>query len=308
MIKSYLIICSYGDQSGFGHLTRAKIIKNYIKKNIRSKVTLVPINDRHIKKKNISELILKKIYKKKINVLILDLNYFHIKSKNNIIKLLNFIKEKGIKIVGVDSLRNFYKFIDCAWIPSSFRQKNLTSKNIVHGFDKMIFNRYKISYSRQKKIAFLVGGSNDKEIPNKLPRIIEKNIPKKFKLTWIMHGFANQPKVIDKKRWVIYNNKNNLESIFKHSGFIFSFYGLSFFESLNCGIPTVAFCTKKNFKKDYKEIIFLKKKKIFFIETNINKAVRKLADLISNKKMSQFVAVKSKKYLNKYNFSFLKKI
>ena len=65
MIKSYLIICSYGDQSGFGHLTRAKIIKNYIKKNIRSKVTLVLINDRHIKKKNISEIILKKIYKKK---------------------------------------------------------------------------------------------------------------------------------------------------------------------------------------------------------------------------------------------------
>ena len=308
MTKSYLIICSYGHQSGFGHLTRAKIIKNYIKKNIRSKVRVLVVNDKNVKKKNISELILKKIEKKKINVLILDINFFHTNFKNKIIELINFVKEKGIRVVGVDSARNFYKFIDCVWIPSPFKQINLTSKNIFYGFDKMIFNRYKISYSGLKKIVFLVGGSKNKEISNKLPRIIEKSISKKFKLIWIKYGFSSHPKVVDKKRWLIYSAKSSLKNIFKQSGFIFTFYGLSFFESLNCGIPSVAFCTKKNYKKDYKEIELLRRKKVFFIETDINKAVKKLVELISNKKMARLTSIKSKKYLNNYNYSFLKRV
>jgi hypothetical protein len=308
MIKSYLIIYSYGQQSGFGHQNRARIIKNYITKNIKSKVTVASISDKDVKKTNIGKNILKIINSKKINILILDLNYFHIKQKNKIIKTLNFIKKKGIKIVGVDSLRNFYKFLDVIWIPSPSKKKNLISKNIIYGVDKMIFNRYRFAYSKLKKITFLVGGSKNKKVSEKLPKIIEKNIPKEFKLIWIKYGFSHQPKIIDKKRWLIYNSKNSLKNIFKNSGFVFSLYGLSFFESLNCGIPSVALCTKKNYKKDYEEINFFKKKKIFFIETNIYKAVKKLVDLISNNKMSQFYSIRSKKYLNNYNYSFLKKI
>lgn len=308
MIKSYLIIYSYGEQSGFGHQTRAKIIKNYITNNIKSKVLIASISDKDVKKTNVDENILKKIKSKKINILILDLNYFHIQEKNKIINTLNFIKKKGIKIVGVDSLRNFYKFLDIVWIPSPFKQKNLNSKNIVYGVDKMIFNRYRFSFNKLKKIVFLVGGSKNKEISNNLPKMIEKNISKEFKLIWIKSRFSHWPKFINKKRWVTYDNTNSLKNVFKQSGFVFSLYGISFFESLSCGIPTVAFCTKKNYNKDLEEIKFFRRKKFFFIETNLIKAIQKLKNLVSDKKMSLSCSVKSRKYFNNYNLSFLKKI
>jgi hypothetical protein len=86
--KFFLIIYSLGQQSGYGHYKRAQIIEKYLKENVEYNVKKMCIQDHEIFQNNIAEVILKKINKKKIEILILDLNYLHIQSTIRIKKML----------------------------------------------------------------------------------------------------------------------------------------------------------------------------------------------------------------------------
>lgn len=307
--KFFLIIYSLGQQSGYGHYKRAQIIERYLKENVECNVKKMCIQDNEIFQNNIAEVILKKINKKKIEILILDLNYLHIQSTIRIKKMLIKINSAGVKLIGVDSLRNFYKYLDCVWIPSPFKKNNLISKKIVWGWDKMIFHRYNLAIKKKNNnILFLVGSGKNALLSNRLPKLVEKQIPKEFNLYWVSGKFSDKPKFVDQNRWSFFRNPHNLKELFCKSSFVFSLYGLSFFESLSCGIPTVSFCSKNNYNKDYDEIKFLKKKKIYFIENNLSKAVDKLVKLISSKNLEKKFKKNAKQNLEYYDFSFLKKV
>jgi sRNA-binding regulator protein Hfq len=149
--KNYLIIFSKGKHSGYGHYKRSLLIEKYIKENITSSVKKICVDDVELKKKKLTEVILDKIKKKRFKILILDLNSLQLsKSLSKIKKFLISINNMGVKIVGVDSLRNFYQFLDHVWIPSPFKEKNLKGKNIFYGWSKMVFNRYQFEYKKKK--------------------------------------------------------------------------------------------------------------------------------------------------------------
>lgn len=307
--KSFFsIVYSFGQHSGYGHYKRSQIIETYLKNKTASKVNKIRISDSEITRNNISETILKKINKKKIKILILDLNYSYVKSTFKIKKLLTTLNDRGIKTVGIDSLRHFSKYLDCVWIPSPFKKKNLISKKIVWGWDKMVFNRYKLTHHKKKNIFFLLGGAKNTLLNKHLPKLVEKKIPKEFNLYWVCGKFSDKPKFFDKTRWTLCKNSNSLEKKIPKSSFVFSLYGLSFFEALSCGIPSVAFCANSNYKKDYNEIEFLKKNKIYFIEKNLSKSVDALVNLINSKNLHKKFLKNSKKHLRFFDYSFLKKI
>jgi spore coat polysaccharide biosynthesis predicted glycosyltransferase SpsG len=173
----------------------------------------------------------------------------------------------------------------------------------------MIFNRYKLTRHKKKNIFFLLGGSKNTQLYKHLPKLVEKKISKEFKLYWVSGKFSDKPKFIDKTRWTLCKDSNFLEKEIPKSSFIFSLYGLSFFEALSCGIPSVAFCTNSNYKKDYKEIEFLKKNKIYFIENKISKSVEALVNLINSKNLhNKFLknAKKNLRFFTKNLVQFLK--
>ena len=70
----------------------------------------------------------------------------------------------------------------------------------------------------------------------------------------------------------------------------------------------MAFCANSNYKKDYNEIEFLKKNKIYFIEKNLSKSVDALVNLINSKNLHKKFLKNSKKHLRFFDYSFLKKI
>ena len=306
--SSFLILFSKGPRSGYGHYSRSKIIQEYIKYNIKAPVKISCIKDSEVSKKNISKIIKNKIKKDKIKTLILDLNFIYLKSVLKIRKMLLDINKMGIVTIGIDSLRFFYKYLNYVWIPSPFKEKNLVSKNIIYGWDKMILNRYKFTYKRSKKILFLFGSSKNILISKQLPSLIERKIPREFKLHCVLGKYSEKPRILDRDRWTIHTNISSTKNILKKAGFVFSLYGLSLFEALNSGIPTVSFCTKDNFKKDFKEIIFLKKKKMCFIEHDLVKSVEKLNLLIRSEKISKSFIKNCKKVFQPPDYSFLDKI
>ena len=305
--KNFLLLFSRGEISGYGHYKRSSLIEKYIKKNITSCVKKICIDDIEFLKSNIYEIVKKKIKKQKFKFLILDLNYFYLKPFAKVKKILLEIKKLGILIIGIDSLRSFHKYLSYVWIPSPYKESILKSKNIFYGWDKMIFNRYNFSYIRSNKILFLLGSSKNIFVSKNLPRLIENQIPKKFELHWVLGKYSVKPKNVDPDRWIFYKGVDDLSNLLKKTGFVFSTYGLSLFESLSCGIPTVSYCSINNYKKDRKEINFFKKKNICPIETDINKAVLSLKYLVQSKKKSLIFSPKDKFFLNKPDFSFLKK-
>jgi hypothetical protein len=306
--NSYLILFSQGPRSGHGHYSRAKIIEKYINDNIKVPVKKVCIDDKEFLKKDITEIIQKRIEQKKIKILILDLNDFYLKPFLKIKKMLLDINKKGILTIGIDSLRYFYKYLNYVWIPSPYKENILKAKNIIYGWDKMIFNRYKFPYISNKKIVFLLGASKNILVSKYLPTLIEKQISKEYELHWVLGEFSEKPKNINPRRWIFHKGLDNVSSLLKKTGFVFSLYGLSSFEAVSSGIPTVSYCTKNNYKKNYQEIIFFKKKEICFIETDLNQAVIKLFHLINSRKISLKFSNKGKRIFSNFDLSFLKKI
>lgn len=307
--KNFLLLFSRGEISGYGHYKRSSLIEKYIKKNITSCVKKICIRDEKFKKKDLDKFILDKIKKKKFKILILDFNNLQIrKSSSKIKKLLVSLKEMKVKTIGIDSMRIYYKFLDYVWIPSPFKEKYLKGKNIFYGWNKMIFRRNQFIHQNNNNIIVTTGASKNRFIRQNLAKLIEKNISKEFNLHWLFGKYSEKPKTIDGDRWIFHRNISSMKKISRNAGFVFSLYGLSLFEALSSAIPTAAFCTKDNYKKDFNEISFFKKKNFCFIENDITEAVKKLNLLTKSKKISNSFIKNSKKLFKVFDYSFLNKI
>ena len=307
--KNFLLLFSKGEISGYGHYKRSSLIEKYIKKNITSRVKKICIGDEKFNKKDLDKFILHKIKKKKFKILILDFNNLQIrKSSSKIKKLLVSLKEMKVKTIGIDSMRIYYKFLDYVWVPSPFKEKYLKGKNIFYGWNKMIFRRNQFIHQNNNNIIVTTGASKNRFISQNLAVLIEKNISKEFNLHWFFGKYSEKPKIIDGDRWIFHRNISSIKKISRNAGFVFSLYGLSLFEALSSGIPTAAFCTKDNYKKDFNEINFFKKKFFCFIENDITEAVKKLNLLTKSKKISKNFTINCKKFFQDPDYFFLNKI
>lgn len=303
---SFLILYSHGSISGYGHYKRSLILEKYIKKHLSKNIKKVSLNDKYVTNKNITDIITKKTISIKPDILVLDLNYRYTKSEIKFKKMFKDLKKQNLKIIGIDTLRRFYKVLDYVWIPSPYKNKDIKSNNIIYGWDKMIFNRNRVVYKKKETILFLIGAAKNKFISKNLPKLAENSIPRKYKLLWVSGKFSEKPIFQNHKRWTIHKNIEKLDKLFGKVGYTFALYGTSMFESLNSGIPTVSYCSKNNYSKDKDEIEFLRKKKICFIETNLLKSMKKLNTLLVSNKLSRSFSKKSIKYLKNYDYSFLK--
>lgn len=306
-MKKILIIYSYGPKSGLGHYKRSLILEKELKK--KNYVFKLCLNDSTFLKKKVCEKIIKKIIAKKVDKVFFDINLSIKHSKNNLINVFNFCKKKEILTIGIDSLRNYFTKLNYVWIPSPYKSKKIKGKNIIFGWDKIIIDRpiKNFKYKKRNKILILIGGAHNLLITKKLPLLISKYIPKNYELTWILGKFSLpiDLKLNSINKHKVYYDVKNIKNFLCSTGYVFCLYGLSFFESISYGIPTSCYVTKKNYKKDYNEIKYLKKIKIAFIEHTLERSLINLNKLIKNDELSKKLSVKSKKLLSKINYKFL---
>ena len=306
-----LIVCSLGNNTGLGHYSRSKIISKMFIENFNANVNWL------IHGKNISSFISDKFSKKiflceeKLELKILGSNKFdiivfdiHPSSLNDSFEdILKKIKGSGSLIIAIDGLINYHKFVDLIFIPSFYFYNrpilNIIKHKVVFGWDCFLIETKKVinEWSNGKNILALTGGSDLKKLGNTLPKLLNDKLPKNTVLNWIIGPFADKP-IIPKNcnlKIRLHNAPDNLNSIMNISNFAITVYGVSFFELLNVGVPTVVFSPYN--KKDDIELDKLKKLNLAMVAKNEYDATEMLVKLMKDHKLAKKLSKNAKKQM-----------
>ena len=118
-------------------------------------------------------------------------------------------------------------------------------------------------------------------ITHSLPNILEEKMQSQLEIHWVKGPYSATPQISNntKHNWTIFN-QSDLENIIYESNYIFSVYGVSFFESLHHGKPTVVLSPYAD--KDNLELEKLKSEKVAVIAEDLDDVVVQLNSLIDN--------------------------
>lgn len=105
------------------------------------------------------------------------------------------------------------------------------------------------------------------------------------------------PKLPKKCRlsWVISDAPDYLDELLVESNYVLTVFGVSLFEALQYGIPTVVFSP---WLKDNKDLNDLKKENVAMVKGNSDEAIQGLIYLIKNNETSKKYSINSLKKLS----------
>ena len=120
---------------------------------------------------------------------------------------------------------------------------------------------------------------------------------KNSELHWVKGPLSKDPYLPENCRlnWVIHDAPQQLDELIIQSNYVITVFGISFYEVLQYGIPTVVFSPYDN--KDGEDLKALCKEEVASVADNSKLAVQELFKLMNNDKTA-----------NKYSVNALKKM
>jgi spore coat polysaccharide biosynthesis predicted glycosyltransferase SpsG len=268
--------CSAGGNEGWGNLFRLLIIREYLLKQLKSKVILIINANKKIKnfliKRKISFLNLNKKnleFEKKIVDKLNKSDLTIIEMLNPSLRLQNIYKRKSNKVVVLDDiLENKYK-VDLLISCQKTSKKPIISKktNFNSGYEYFPFrNEFNIFFNKKKKIkkkikdiTIFLGGSSYEKFNYKVAERLKDYNGTRFILGGELNlKFKKKLLGINKTFKILQLPKNLAEILFK-SDLVISGGGYSKIETAAVGTPQISVAIHKhqvtllkNFKKKFK--------------------------------------------------------
>jgi spore coat polysaccharide biosynthesis predicted glycosyltransferase SpsG len=301
-----LLVCHMSTSVGLGHLTRLLALAHSLKKNSGIIIKLIvfgeQIKNEELKSietqfiplsQNFEDLIKTNVNMFNPNVIVFDLHqkFLPIDIEN----LFVWLKGYAIQLVSIDSLVDYSHVLDLVWIPSFY----FDTKKIFHstgklksGWDSFLIQKRLPSsiWKPGRRVLILTGGSDVKNLYSTLPNELEKSLKKDSEIHWVQGPFSMKPKLPKKQRllWEIHNAPSYLDELIVNSNYVLTIFGVSFFEVLQYGIPTVVFSPYDN--KDDQELTALAKEKVAVVAKNADTAITSLINLMDNESQAKSIS------------------
>lgn len=309
-----LLICNVSSKVGLGHLSRIITIANRLKKDnlivpellifgeVVKKDELAHFKVYLFSPKDSLETSIEKILKlKKFDILIFDLFY---KLYCEVIgNLFNKLKKDFKHIVSIDSFIEHCNLIDLIWIPSfNFNcNKYKPCKSFLKsGWDSFLIQKRlkQKKWKPGKKVLVLTGGSDSTNLGKFLPTRLDESLSNDVNIEWVRGPFSNYPNLPIKSNlnWVVHNSPQHLDEIILQNDYVLTIYGVSFFEVLQYGIPTVVFSPYDG--KDKKELRELSKENVALVAYNYESAINNLNTLIKNEELARYYSLNALKKMS----------
>lgn len=303
-----LLICTLSPSIGIGHLSRLLALANYLKKiNLYvefmifgDKLERIELENYKAKfypfKLNFIEEVYKHIKKDNFDVVVFDLpaNF----DSTHFRKFFAKIKQMKVKIIGIDSLVNYRDILDKIWVPSfnfDTSQLNDHIEKIKFGWDSFIINKRldNRKWSPGHKLLVLTGGSDAKNLSEYLPAMLDSKIDQKAEINWVQGPFANIPNIPSKPKlkWIIHKAPESLDQLITESNYVLTVFGVSFFEVIQYGIPSVVFSPYDG--KDDKELSALKNENVAMVAKNLEEAIDMVNGFRSNANIARMFSKNS---------------
>lgn len=311
-----LLACSRSKSIGLGHFSRMAALNDTIStnKNINSFLSILGDDiGNHLQDslqisiisasiEHYFSLVKDFISLKKINLVTMD---FH-KSVEGIYieEFFRWSRDNKIKLIGVDSLFNYRNYLDHIWLPSIyFDLSKMPNQNglcdITFGWDHFLLSKNKAQTPspNSNQILIMTGGSDVLGLGEWLPQSLDNSICSSFEIVWVQGPYAAAPSIPEKSKlkWNVFKNPKNMEEIISKADFVITLFGVSFFESIKYGNPTVVIPLDRS--ENINELEMIKEKMVAIVANDAKNSVDDLQNLIQNKALSKLISDNSKKLM-----------
>ncbi len=253
-----LVVTQCGEQVGLGHLARSTVVARRFQEQSAAAVTLLLQGDQVdyaplalLPKTVISwgeglrETVTTWLEEHPLDVVIFDLAV--IDNPAEFSALLQQLGDKNIIRVAIDGLFESEAWLDYIHVPSFYlapqRERQINPEKISYGWDHYLLPGV-VTISRWqpgRRLLVMSGGSDPQALGQQWPTMLDQQLTEPMEIIWIQGPFAAKPKIAANShhQWQVLKNPADLLSIMANCHYALCLYGVSFFELLQRGIPTV---------------------------------------------------------------------
>jgi len=298
-----LLVCHVSSKIGIGHLSRLLALAETLKKDNKVVPEFLIFGD-FIKKDDLGKFkvhsfslvddfvgsINTTLINNEYAVLIFDLYKNH--NIDNLNELFKQLKQRDVHLISVDALIEHCDILDLIWVPSfnfDFSEYAECNSVLKSGWDSFLIQKRleHTDWSPGSKVLILTGGSDVSKLGETLPAQLDEMLGKDAEVHWVRGPFSRAPNLPNSCRlnWTIHDAPEQLDELIVQSDYVMTVFGVSFFEVLQYGTPTVVFSPYGI--KDNKELDALSKEGVAAVEANSGRAVNSLIELMNNEKLAR---------------------
>lgn len=309
-----LLVCYISPKIGLGHLSRLLALAQTLKKDKKIIPEFLIFGDL-IKKDELESFVLHNflieddfsqaiqslLQNNNFKAIVIDIYQSH--NLGNLHNLFTQLKQQKILIISIDALLEYCNILDLIWIPSfnfDISKYNHCKSILRSGWDTYLIQK-RLNHKKWRpgsKILVLTGGSDVLNLGKILPTQLDNILDKNSEVHWVKGPLSNDPKLPEKQKlkWIFHDTPQQLDEIIVQSNYVLTVFGVTFFEVLQYGIPTVVFSPYD--KKDDKDLKALSNKDVAIVSNSSRSAIKELSNLMADDKLANKLSINALKKLS----------
>jgi spore coat polysaccharide biosynthesis predicted glycosyltransferase SpsG len=257
--RRVLLVCHAGAEIGIGHLGRMLSLGAALTGSAPTEVEIL-IQGQPIERDDLAELehsyvgfdadlldaVIEKCDQAAPSVAVFDLHPEHLPDDFAIRSAV--LREAGTRLVGVDSLLEECDSLDLTWVPSLLVDESAVAgcEGTVHsGWDSFLITRRLPveEWAPGNRVLVLTGGGDVTDQNATLPALLDQQLPDRSEISWVRGPFADAPvlPVEPRHAWMVHESPGGLDELIKTTDYAITVFGVTLFELLQYGVPTVVF-------------------------------------------------------------------
>lgn len=291
-----LLVCHAGAHIGLGHLTRALVVAEALQRGLGAEVRLL-VQGEAVRRKwldrvshrfvaaeaDLAAEIAADVHAGAADFVIFDLHPGSLPPA--LPQLLSDLRRRGVRMVGIDCLLERCNDLDLTWIPS-FRVDPARlapcRAPVNFGWDAYLLSlaRAPRPWAPGPRVLVLTGGSDTAGLGCFLPETIDAALPAGSEIRWVRGPYAPEPSLpkATRLRWFVAAAPESLDDLILETNYALTVFGVSCFELLQYGVPTVAFSPYGD--KDAGELAGLAQEGVAWVAADARSAVSLLGRLM----------------------------
>lgn len=218
-----------------------------------------------------------------------------------LLEFLIWARAKGITLVAVDSFIGYREYLDHIWLPSvhfdlSEISKQKGSCDVSFGWDHFLLARSEAIPNWQVggSVLVMTGGADVLGLGSWLPEALDTKLVPSSTVSWVKGPYANHPNIPTnpKLTWNVHESPKDMDKLISQSSYILTQFGVSFFESVQYGIPTIVVPLDR--KKNNQELDLIQREEVALVVRDIEESVDILVQLMGDDVLAKKLSENSK--------------
>jgi len=315
-----MVVCKIGPGTGLGHLSRCLVLARALEFHLGAKVELLIQGDA-IQRPDLAAF--PHCFAATENELLTALDHFALgeavnapiasvskrllvfdwpgaQLPNSLSRQLARWRSANILLAGIDGMYSVRQLLDLIFIPSFYCVPPAGmaphGARIVHGWDCYLLDEalQTLPWQAGSKVLALTGGSDATGLGRHWPAELDARLPASCELHWVTGPYAAQPSWPSPTRltWHEHRAPAGLGPLMRDCQYAVTVYGVSFFELLRLGIPTVVFSPYGD--KDTPELRALAQSELALVAQNEHQATEYLITLMQDEALCRSLRARTK--------------